>query len=126
MENLKIQTIIISNDCGNNSIKLNQTSTFVSINYSNNQLLCYIRGNLILPKYGDKTFSRNIGALKLFKEQNKYFKQYFLSLGTQWEYMPEEKHLKLMRDFFMKYYGEKYVIIFDEAVANNKIHLNKY
>ena len=57
---------------------------------------------------------------------SKYYKQYFLSLGTQWEYMPEEKHLKLMRDFFMKYYGEKYVIIFDEAVTNNKIHLNKY
>ena len=30
-------------------------------NYSNNQILCYIRGDLILPPYYNNTFSRNIG-----------------------------------------------------------------
>lgn len=44
---------------------------------SNNQLLCYIRGELILPHYGDSVFFRNIGALKLAAEQKKYYYQYF-------------------------------------------------
>ena len=92
---------------------------------SNNQLLCYIRGELILPHYGDSVFFRNIGALKLAAEQKKYYYQYFLALGNQWEYMPSSKDLKLMRDFFMKYYGKKYVEIYDDAVAKNKIYLNK-
>ena len=96
------------------------------LNCSNNQLLSYIRGELILPSYGNSTFFRNIGALKLSKDQKKYYKQYFLALGTQWEYMPEENHLKIMREFFMKYYGEKYVEIYDDAVKKNKIHLNLY
>ena len=39
--------------------------------------------------------------------------------------MPTEKEIKLMRNFFMKYYGEKYVEIFNDAVEKNKIYLNK-
>ena len=96
------------------------------LNCPNNQLLTFIRGELILPSYGNSVFFRNIGALKLDKDQKKYYKQYFLALGTQWEYMPEEKDLKIMREFFMKYYGEKCVEIFDDAVTKNKIHLNLY
>ena len=74
------------------------------IHTSNNLLLCYIWGELILPHYGYSAFYRNIGALKLATEQKKYYYQYFLALGNQWEYMPNENELKLMRDFFMKYY----------------------
>ena len=40
--------------------------------------------------------------------------------------MPEEKDLKIMREFFIKYYGKKYVEIYNDAVNKNKIHLNKY
>jgi hypothetical protein len=93
---------------------------------SNNQLLCYIRGELILPHYGDKVFFRNIGALKLTPEQKKYYYVYFLALGIQWEYMPSASELKLMRNFFMKYYGEKYVEVFDDAVEKNKIYLKNH
>ena len=91
---------------------------------SNNQLICYIRGELILPHYGNKTFNRNIGALKLAPEQKNYFYQYFLALAIQWEYMPSRKDINFMRDFFMKYYGKKYIDIFDEALEKNKIYLD--
>ena len=89
-------------------------------NFSNNQLLCYIRGNLILPKYGDKIFSRNIGALKLSKNQKKYYKQYFLALGNHWEYFPIENDITILRKFYQKYYGEKLVEIYDDAVEKNR------
>ena len=81
-------------------------------NFSNNQLLCYIRGNLILPSYNNHSiFSRNIGALQLAKNQKLYYKQYFLALGNQWHYFPEEKDLTILREHFIKYYGEYLVEI---------------
>jgi predicted O-methyltransferase YrrM len=93
---------------------------------SNNQLFCYVRGELILPQYGNKIFNRNIGALKLAPEQKYYYYQYFLALAIQWEYMPSISDIQFMRDFFMKYYGQKYVDIFDEALEKNKIYLDNY
>lgn len=92
---------------------------------TNNLLLCYIRGELILPHYGDSIFFRNIGALKIAPAQEKYYYIYFLALGIQWEYMPSDSDLQLMRIFFMKYYGKKFVDVFDDAVEKNKIYLKK-
>ena len=92
-------------------------------NFTNNQLYVYIRGQYILPSYGNEIFSRNIGGLKLFRNQQNYFRQYFLALGGQWEYMPAENDLKILREFFKKYYGEEYAKIFDDAVTKNKKYL---
>ena len=94
-------------------------------NYSNNQLLCYIRGNLIFPSYNHNIFSRNIGALQLAKNQKLYYKQYFLALGNQWHYLPEEKDLTILREHFIKYYGVFLVEIFDDAVRKNKYRLQQ-
>jgi len=96
------------------------------INYSNNQVFCYIRGELILPNNGNQIFSVNIGALKLYSNQKQYYQIYFVALGNQWEYMPHDSDLKIMRDFFMKYYGEKLVEIFDKAVEYNQKFKKKY
>ena len=95
------------------------------INYSNNQILCYIRGELILPSYKQNMFSRNIGAIKLSKNQEKYYMQYFLALGTQWQYLPSERELKVLKTFFKKYYGKKYENIFNDAIEKNKIRFVK-
>ena len=119
---LKNEAIVVFHDAF--FLYYNKNVTKYKLHTSNNQLLCYIRGDLILPQYGDSVFFRNIGALKLAPEQKKYYYQYFLSLGIQWEYMPSENDLKLMRDFFMKYYGKKYVEVYDDALEKNKIYLN--
>ena len=119
---LKNEAIVVFHDAF--FLYYNKDVVKSKVHTSNNQLLCYIRGELILPHYGDSVFFRNIGALKLAPEQNKYYYQYFLALGIQWEYMPSENDLKLMRDFFMKYYGKKYVEVYDDALEKNKIYLN--
>ena len=89
-------------------------------NYSNNQLICYIRGKLILPSYDDKLFNINIGAVKLDKNQKKYLMQYFMALGNQWDYFPQERDITIFRDHFMKYYDKKFVEIYDDAIAKNR------
>ena len=119
---LKNEAIVVFHDAF--FLYYNKEVTKYKVHTSNNQLLCYIRGDLILPQYGDSIFFRNIGALKLTPEQNKYYYQYFLALGNQWEYMPSENDIKIMRDFFMKYYGKNYVEIYDDAVEKNKIYLS--
>ena len=40
--------------------------------------------------------------------------------------MPSISDMQFMRNFFMKYYGQKYVDIFDEALDKNKIYLDNY
>ena len=88
--------------------------------YSNGQLLCYIRGKLILPSYDNNIFDRNIGAIKLDKNQKKFYKQYFIALGNLWQYFPKEKDITILRKHFKKYFGEKLVKIYDAAVKKNK------
>ena len=90
------------------------------INFSNNQLFNYIRGKLILPYYGNKNFKRNIGALKLDKNQKRFYKIYFMALGNQWQYFPSEKDLSILREYFKKYYSEKLVKIYNDAIEQNK------
>lgn len=94
-------------------------------NYSNNQILCYIRGELILPSFNNNTFARNIGAIKLFKNQKRYYLNYFLALGTQWEYMPSIRELDILNKFFMKYYGKRFAKIYNDAVEKNSLRFKK-
>ena len=95
------------------------------INYSNNQLLCYIRGKLILPTYGNNTFGRNIGALQLDVNQKKYYKQYFLALGNQWNYFPDYDII-ILRKYFKKYYSDELIQIFNDAVDQNLERFRKH
>lgn len=120
---LKREAIVVLHDTF--FLYWNKKVTRIKRHTSNNQIITYVRGDLILPSYGDKAFFRNIGGLKLSPKQQNYYYQYFLALGIQWEYMPSEKDLAIMRKFFMKYYGQKCVEVFDDAVEKNKIYLNK-
>lgn len=91
------------------------------MNFSNNQILCYLKGEIILPSYNNNTFSMNIGAIKLSKNQQNFYLQYFLALGTQWQYLPTERELNILKNFYNKYYGEKYLKIFIDAIEKNKL-----
>ena len=106
---LKEEAIVVFHDIFLMFYKDNLKSK--NVNYSNNQLLCYIRGKLILPSKSDNLFSRNIGAIKLDKAQKKYFIQYFIALGNNWNHFPDEKDLIIFRKHFKKYYVEKLVDI---------------
>ena len=115
---LKEEAIIVLHDTFpmfSNNLILKQL-----INFSNNQILCYTRGELILPSYYNNTFTMNIGAVKLNKKQQLYHTQYFLALGTQWHYLPSEREIIILENFFKKYYEAKCVKMFNDAVEKNK------
>ena len=63
---LKEEAIVVFHDIFYMFTKEFLNKTIIK-NFSNNQLLCYIRGKLIFPSYNATIFRKNIGAIKLAK-----------------------------------------------------------
>ena len=81
-----------------------------------------IRGKKFLPS-GKGILTKDIGAIKLEKNQEKYINDYFRALGGQWEYLPEEKDIYIIKELFKKYYNKECLIMFEEAISFNRIFL---
>ena len=89
-----------------------------------------IKGKKFLPS-GNGILTKDIGAIQLEKNQEKYIHDYFRALGGQWEYLPEEKDIYMIKELFKKYYDKDCLIMFEEAISFNRIFLknnpmNKY
>ena len=78
-----------------------------------------IRGKKYFPS-GNNRLTKDIGAIKLDKNQNKYYHDYFRLLGGQWQYYPKEIHINSVKDFLKKYYDNDCLIMFQEAINFNK------
>ena len=89
---------------------------------------------LMTSLYGDKVIIEednkrimNIGAIRLYPNQKKYYLNYFLLLLTPWEYLPNENHLSDIREFIKKYYKEEiYLNLFNNSIEENKIYIHKF
>ena len=69
----------------------------------------------------------NIGAIILSKNQEKYYLNYFLLLMSPWEYIPPDEHIEQLKTFIKKYYKKDiYLNIFNHAVNENKLYINKF
>lgn len=85
-----------------------------------------IRGEKFLPS-GNGIFNKDIGAIKLEKNQKRFIHDYCRALGSQWEYYPGEKVIKNVINFFIKYYDDTCLNILREAVDfNRKIFKDNY
>ena len=78
-----------------------------------------LKGKKYLPS-GNTTLLKDIGAVKLEKNQKRYIYDYFRALGGQWQYFPKEIYIKITRDLFATYYDQKCLKMFDEAVEFNR------
>ena len=83
-----------------------------------------LRGKKYLPS-GKSFLLKDIGAVKLEKNQKRYVYDYFRALGGQWEYFPKEIYITITRDLFTAYYDKNCLQIFDEAVEFNRKFLKK-
>jgi len=57
-----------------------------------------IRGKSYLPS-GDIRLKHDIGIKILENNQDKYYYDYFRSLGGQWQYYPKEAHMTQIKNF---------------------------
>ena len=78
-----------------------------------------IRGEKYWPS-GKGILNKDIGAIKLEKNQKKFIHDYCRSLGGQWEYFPEEKHIKIIKKFFRTYYDNFCFNALEESIKFNR------
>ena len=79
-----------------------------------------IKGKKYFPS-GKRILTNNIGAIKLEKNQEPYIHDYFRALGGQWEYLPKEEDIRIIKKLFKKYYDKDCLTMFEEAISFNKI-----
>ena len=115
---LKEEAIVIFHDIANqiNSGSRNEWAPYIIFNG--------IRGQKFLPS-GNSLLNQNIGAIKLEKNQQKYYEDYFRLLGGQWQYFPKEIHIKSIKNFFNKYYGKECSLMFEETISFNRIFVKR-
>ena len=102
------------------------TTKEIKFHPSNIFLMTALYGDKLILEYGKKKID-NIGAIQLYSNQKKYYLNYFLLLLTPWEYIPKEKHIQELRWFIKNYYKEEiYLKLFNKAVEENKIYVNKF
>ena len=95
---------------------------------TNQVLLDAVTGEKIVPMNLDKaqtTAMPNIGAIRINDDTKKYIDAVFCSLTLPWYYIPQDTELKIYRDFYMRYYDENNVKMFDTAVQLNRALLSK-
>ena len=111
---LKEEAIVIFHDIANQitrSKERNEYAPYIAFNA--------IRGKKYLPS-GMHILKHDIGAIKLEKNQKKYYSDYFRLLGGQWQYFPKEIHINQIINFIKKYYDNDCLSIFEDAVSFNR------
>ena len=102
----------------------------ITINLGRNEWAPYIifnsiRGQKFLPS-GNNILTHDIGAVKVDSDQKRYYHDYFRYLGGQWQYFPKEIHIKTIKNLFQKYYDDKCLKMFEEAVNFNRAFVKKF
>ena len=93
---------------------------------SNIFLMTSLYGDKVIIERDDKRIV-NIGAIRLYPNQKKYYLNYFLLLLTPWEYLPSEDHIRDIREFIKKYYKKEiYLNLFNKSIEENKIYIHKF
>ena len=78
-----------------------------------------IRGEKYLPS-GKGILNKDIGAIKLEKNQKKFIHDYCRALGGQWEYFPKEEHIKTIKNLFRTYHDNFCFNVLEESIEFNR------
>lgn len=78
-----------------------------------------IRGEKYLPS-GQGILNKDIGAIKLEKNQKRFIHDYCRALGGQWEYFPKEEHIKTIKNFFRTHYDNFCYTVLKESIKFNR------
>lgn len=78
-----------------------------------------IRGDKFLPS-GNGILNKDIGGIKLERNQQRFIHDYCRALGGQWQYLPSEENIKMIKNFFQKYYDTECQTILKETIEFNR------
>ena len=107
------------------NISKEKSLKYIKFHPSNIYLFNSLFGDKVIVK-DDKSGIENTGAVFLYKNQESHYLDYFILLLSPWEYMPKKKHIEELKIFINKYYKKDiYKYIFNKAVEQNKIYINR-
>ena len=78
-----------------------------------------IRGEKYSPS-GKGIFNKDVGAIKLEKNQKKYIHDYCRALGGQWQYFPKEENIKTIKNFFRRHHDNFCYNVLKESIEFNR------
>ena len=78
-----------------------------------------IRGDKFFPS-GNGVLNKNIGGVKLERNQKRFIHDYCRALGGQWQYFPSEENIRTITEFFRKYYDNECQTILNETIEFNR------
>lgn len=78
-----------------------------------------IRGEKFRPS-GEGILNKDIGAIKLEKNQKRFVHDYCRALGGQWQYFPPENQIITIINFFKKFYDKECLTILKESIEFNR------
>jgi hypothetical protein len=116
---LKEGAIVGFHDIGNQITRSNDRNEWAPYIIFN-----IIRGKTYLPSRGF-SLRHDIGIKILDRSQYKYIHDYFRALGGQWQYFPKENHIKLIIEYFQKYYDNDCLIMLNETIEFNRNFVKK-
>ena len=114
---VKERAIIGFHDIGNQITKAGKNNT--RREWAPYLIFNIIKGQKYFPS-GNYFLTKDIGVIKLEKNQKKYIHDYFRALGGQWQYFPKENHIKIVKTLFNKYYDNTSLAILNEAIEFNR------
>ena len=78
-----------------------------------------IRGEKYSPS-GKGILNKDVGAIKLEKNQKKYIHDYCRALGGQWQYFPKEENIKTIKNFFRRHHDNFCYNVLKESIEFNR------
>ena len=87
--------------------------------YSLIKLLNLIRGKIYYPTRNRKNSIRDIGAIRLDKNQMDFVHDYFRKLIGKWDYLPSETAVNIIKELFKNYYDKECLDMFEKAISLN-------
>lgn len=114
---LKEEAVVIFHDIANQITKSGPSGS--RREWASYIIFNIVKGKKYLPS-GNTKLLKDIGAIKLARNQKRYVYDYFRALGGQWQYFPKEIYIKMTRDLLATYYDEKCLKMFDETVEFNR------
>lgn len=102
------------------TVVLHDVSMNITVNnnsYATKLVFDVIAADKYIMKTGDRPCGfPNIAAFKITDDTYKYIRNYFSSLTITWDYIPNDKELKLYHDFYSEQYSHDLVDMYDTAV----------
>lgn len=94
-------------------------------NWAPYKIFSILKGKKYFPP-GNQIFAKDIGAIRLERNQHKYIYDYFRALAGQWDYFLNDYTVNMTAKLIKKYYDNYCFQMFQEIIKFNRIFIKDH